>query len=116
MAAKFAGEARAAIATALDAGVTPAELAEEIDYPGGEPEMDGPHIDRQIAQLRDNGLAAEQGAPMNARDGGQQSWLEISEVGLSDGSVVEVLQGSPDMAAAAAWPGPRMPDLDAPRR
>jgi hypothetical protein len=51
MAARFAAEARQAIAAADDAGATPAELAEELDYPGGAPAMDGPHIDRQITEL-----------------------------------------------------------------
>ena len=35
MAARFAAEARDAIAAAVDAGATPAELAWELDYPGG---------------------------------------------------------------------------------
>jgi hypothetical protein len=51
MAARFAAEARDAIAAAVDAGATPAELAWELDYPGGHQAFDGPHIDRQIAEL-----------------------------------------------------------------
>ena len=51
MAARFAAQARDAIAAAVDAGATPAELAWELDYPGGHAAMDGPHIDRQIAEL-----------------------------------------------------------------
>jgi hypothetical protein len=66
----------------------------------------------QIAQLRDNRPAAEQGAN-GCPEGDLQSWLEISEVGFRDGTVVEVLHGSPDLVAAAAWAGTRMADLDA---
>ena len=51
MAARFAAEAREAIAAAVEAGATPAELAWELDYPGGASAMDGPHIDRQITEL-----------------------------------------------------------------
>jgi hypothetical protein len=51
MAARFAAQARDAIAAAVDAGATPAELAWELDYPGGVQEMDGLHIDRQITEL-----------------------------------------------------------------
>jgi hypothetical protein len=75
--------------------------------------MDGPHLVQQIAQLRDNRPAAEQGAPMDAQEGGRQPWLEISEVSFSDDTVVEVLHGNPDLMGAAAWAGPRMADLDA---
>ncbi len=53
-AAVFAAQARAAIATAQTAGITPSELAAELDYPGGHTAMDGPHIDHHIAALPPN--------------------------------------------------------------
>jgi hypothetical protein len=64
MAARFAAEAREAIAAAVDAGATPAELAWELDYPGGHAALDGAHIDRQITRLR----AAAATAADNARE------------------------------------------------
>ena len=51
-AAGFAEQARDAIAKAVAAGIAPAELADELDYPGGHTAMDGPHIDDEIAALR----------------------------------------------------------------
>jgi hypothetical protein len=62
MTARFAAEARDAIAAAVDAGATPAELAWELDYPGGAQAMDGPHIDRQITELPAN-TPTPSGAP-----------------------------------------------------
>jgi hypothetical protein len=47
-AARYAGEARDAIASALAAGASMDELAAELDYPGGAAELDGDHIDRLI--------------------------------------------------------------------
>jgi hypothetical protein len=51
-AAGFAEQARDAIAQAVAAGIAPAELADELGYPGGHTAMDGPHIDDEIAALR----------------------------------------------------------------
>ncbi len=51
-AAGFAEQAREAIAKAVAAGIAPAELADELGYPGGHTAMDGPHIDDEIAALR----------------------------------------------------------------
>jgi hypothetical protein len=51
MASLFAGEARDAIAAVLATGVSAAELAAELDYPGGHTEMDGPQIDRDLTNL-----------------------------------------------------------------
>jgi hypothetical protein len=62
MAARFAAQARDAIASAVDAGATPAELVWELDYPGGAQEMDGPHIDRQITELPQS-TPTQTGAP-----------------------------------------------------
>jgi hypothetical protein len=62
MAGRFADEARDAIAAAVDAGATPAELAWELDYPGGAEAMDGPHIDRQITELPTS-TSAQTGGP-----------------------------------------------------
>jgi hypothetical protein len=111
VAVRFAGEARDAIATALQAGVALDDLAEEIDYPGGAAAMDGPHVDREIADLRDNGPAFEQVTPAETQDG-QQSWLEITQV-MSDDHVIAVLHGTPDMVAGRAWPAPRTATRDA---
>ena len=54
-AADFADQARKAINRAVAAGIEPAELAIELDYPGGHTAMDGPHIEHQIAALRPSG-------------------------------------------------------------
>jgi hypothetical protein len=51
-AAGFAEQARDAIAKAVAAGIEPAELADELGYPGGHTAMDGPHVDDEIADLR----------------------------------------------------------------
>jgi hypothetical protein len=51
-AARFAGQAREAIARATAAGANLPELAAELDYPGGHTALDGPHIDDQITALR----------------------------------------------------------------
>jgi hypothetical protein len=51
-AAGFAEQAREAIARAVAAGIEPAELADELGYPGGHTAMDGPHIDDEIAAVR----------------------------------------------------------------
>jgi hypothetical protein len=48
-AALFAQQARDAIADVLATGTTLRELADELDYPGGAAEIDGPHIDHEIA-------------------------------------------------------------------
>jgi hypothetical protein len=55
-AAVFAAQARTAIATAEAAGITPPQLAAELDYPGGHTAMDGPHIDHDIAALPPNAI------------------------------------------------------------
>jgi hypothetical protein len=78
MAARFAGEARDAIATAVKAGVTLDELAEEIGYPDGAEAMDGPHIDRQIADMHDNGPAFALGSLPESQEGWPR-WLEVTE-------------------------------------
>jgi hypothetical protein len=62
-AALFAGEARDAIGAVLATGVTAAELADELSYPGGHTEMDGPHIDRDLTHLHGTDL------PGTDRDG-----------------------------------------------
>ncbi len=62
MAGRFAAQAREAIAAAVQAGATPAELAWELDYPGGHAALDGAHIDRQITRLRAPAAAAADAA------------------------------------------------------
>ena len=64
MAARFAGEARDAIATAVKAGVTLDELAEEIGYPDGAEPTDRRHARQRpgvrvgLAPRVSGGLAA----------------------------------------------------------
>jgi hypothetical protein len=53
-AARFTQQARAAIDAVLATGVTPAELADELDYPGGADDLDGPHIDHHLTSLHHN--------------------------------------------------------------
>ena len=91
MAARFAGEARDAIATAVKAGVTLDELAEEIGYPDGAAAMDGPHVDRQIADMHDNGPAFALGSLPESQEGWPR-WLEVTEVSVGDDYVIEVVQ------------------------
>jgi hypothetical protein len=108
MAARFAGEARDAIATAVKAGVTLDELAEEIGYSDGAEAMDGPHIDRQIADMHDNGPAFALGSLPESQEGWPR-WLEVTEVSVGDDYVIEVVHGTPDMVAGA-WSGPPTAD------
>ena len=62
-AALFAQQARNAIDAVLAGGGTLDELAYELDYPGGADQLDGPHIDQQIAQL-----PAPLSAPLSAAE------------------------------------------------
>jgi hypothetical protein len=72
MVGRIAAEARDAIAAAVEAGATPAELAWELDYPGGHAALDGAHIDRQISKLR---AAAATAAETAREDAARQDQL-----------------------------------------
>jgi hypothetical protein len=84
MAARFAAEARDAIAAAVDAGATPAELAWELDYPGGHEALDGPHIDRQINHLCAEGSPARTPAPPTATSLAEASAAVAAAVAAAD--------------------------------
>jgi hypothetical protein len=95
MAARFAAQARDAIAAAVDAGATPAKLAWELDYPGGAQAMDGPHIDRQITQLP---------TPAPARAPAPATGISLAEVAAAVAAATAAVHAARDDAARQDQP------------
>ena len=109
-AARFAQQARDAIDAVLATGTTRSELAYELDYPGGTAELDGPHIDEQIAQLP--------GGPSTAgtdRDG--SAAVAVADAHLALGALTDPTAGQTAHDARAAelagWARDRRADADA---